>query len=75
MNPFKYGNIVSGAYFYDREDELLRIKQTSLTYDLGAVSSTQKALKSFINQGIIERINNKYEFSDPIYSMFLSTYL
>ena len=28
MNPFKYGKIVEGEYFYDREDELLRIKST-----------------------------------------------
>ena len=27
-NPFKFGNIVSGDFFYNREDELLRIKQT-----------------------------------------------
>ena len=28
INPFKFGHIVSGDFFYDREDELLRIKQT-----------------------------------------------
>lgn len=28
MNPFKYGQIVEGEYFYDREEELLRIKST-----------------------------------------------
>ncbi len=28
MNPFQYGNIVSGDFFYDRKEELLRIKQT-----------------------------------------------
>jgi len=26
MNPFKYGKIVSGNYFYDRKSELARIK-------------------------------------------------
>ena len=28
MNPFHYGNIVSGEYFYDRKEELERIVQT-----------------------------------------------
>ena len=28
MNPFKYGNIVSGEYFYDRVYEFDRIKKT-----------------------------------------------
>ncbi len=28
MNPFKYGKIVSGAYFYNRKTELARIKST-----------------------------------------------
>ncbi len=26
-NPFKFGSIVSGDYFYNREEDLLRIKQ------------------------------------------------
>lgn len=28
MNPFKYGKIVSGEFFYDRREELQRIKET-----------------------------------------------
>ncbi len=50
-------------------------KQTSITYNLGAVSSTQKALETFIDEGIIERINKKFEFSDPIYKLFLQKHL
>ena len=28
MNPFKYGTIVSGSFFYNRKTELERIKAT-----------------------------------------------
>ncbi|MDZ7742727.1 MAG: ATP-binding protein [Bacteroidota bacterium] len=28
QNPFKFGSVVGGEYFYNREKELLRIKQT-----------------------------------------------
>ncbi|MBU0559620.1 MAG: ATP-binding protein [Bacteroidetes bacterium] len=44
-------------------------------FNLGANSTTQKAINSFIEDGIIEQFNNKYEFSDPIYKLFLLKYL
>lgn len=50
-------------------------KQTSRTFDLGAVSSTQKAVEVFIEDGIIERNKNQYKFSDPIYKIFITKYL
>ena len=50
-------------------------KSTANLYNLGAGSSTQKALESFIDEGIIEKINKKFEFSDPVYKLFLQTYL
>ncbi len=46
-------------------------KQTAIKYNLGAVSSTQRALEVFIENGIIEHTKGKYEFSDPIYRMFI----
>jgi len=46
-------------------------KKTSSKYDLGAVSSTQKALESLIEQGIIDKINKTYIFTDPLYRLFL----
>jgi AAA+ ATPase superfamily predicted ATPase len=49
--------------------------QTTKNYDLGAASSIQKALDVFIDDGIIEKNQNKYEFSDPIYKVFISRYL
>jgi AAA+ ATPase superfamily predicted ATPase len=50
-------------------------KSITAKFNLGAVSTTQKALDSFISDGIIERINKNYEFSDPIYKMFLQQHL
>ncbi len=50
-------------------------KQTSTKYNLGAVSTTQKALEVFIEDGIIERSSGKYEFSDPIYKLFVNKFL
>ena len=49
--------------------------QTAKNYNLGAASSTQKALEVFIDDGIIEKNQNSYEFSDPIYKVFISRYL
>ncbi len=46
-------------------------KEIVLKYNLGAYSTTQKAISTFINEGIIENINNRYEFSDPIFKLFL----
>jgi len=47
-------------------------KKTSKDFDLGAVSSTQKTIDVFINDGIIERNQSKYDFSDPIYKNFIN---
>jgi len=46
-------------------------KQTAKEYYLGAVSSTQKAIEVLINEGIIERKNSNFFFSDPIYKEFI----
>jgi len=40
-------------------------KKTAQDFDLGAVSSTQKAIDVFISDGIIERNQSTYDFSDP----------
>lgn len=50
-------------------------KEVTNKYNLGANSTTQKAIKSFIEEGIIEHFNDRYEFSDPIYKLFLLQYL
>ena len=46
-------------------------KETISKYNLGANSTTQKAVASFIDDGIIEQSNNKLAFSDPIFKEFL----
>ena len=46
-------------------------KRITQKFSLGANSTTQKAISSFIVDGIIEQFNNKYKFSDPIYKLFL----
>jgi len=58
-------------YALSKSAEEIFSKRTADKYNLGAVSSTQKALESFIESGIIERTSNKYEFSDPIYNLFV----
>lgn len=50
-------------------------KEINMKYNLGATSSMQEAINSFINEGIIEQYSNAYEFSDPIYKLFLLKYL
>jgi AAA+ ATPase superfamily predicted ATPase len=50
-------------------------KEITEKYGLGASSTTQKAINSFIDEGIIEQINKSYIFSDPIYKLFLLKYL
>lgn len=52
------------------EKELLS-SQASQKYNLGAASTTQKALESFIDDGLVERNNTQYEFSDPFFNMFV----
>ncbi len=50
-------------------------KETTIKFNLGANSTTQKAIASFIEDGIIEQFNNKLVFSDPIFKEFLIRYL
>jgi len=52
-------------------DKGIFANETIEKYDLGPNSTTQKAITSFINDGIIEKFNNELLFSDPIYKMFL----
>ncbi len=50
-------------------------KRTAAIYNLGAASSTQKAIEVITEDGIVEHTHGKYEFSDPIYSMFINKQL
>lgn len=50
-------------------------KQTSLSFDLGPTSTTQKALEVFVEEGIVEKIRGKFESSDPVYKLFIQRQL
>jgi len=54
----------------ENPDEIFS-KKTALNNNLGAASSTQKALESLIEQGIVEKLNRKYIFTDPLYRLFI----
>jgi uncharacterized protein len=54
-----------------RDAKELYSGKTSKKYELGAASSTQKALEVLINKGIIERSKDHYEFADPMFKMFI----
>ena len=46
-------------------------KETINKFNLGANSTTQKAVASFLEEGIMEKFNNKLLFSDPLFKEFL----
>ena len=45
--------------------------ETTRKYDLGAVSSTQKALEVLIEQGIVDKTDRRYIHTDPIFVEFI----
>lgn len=119
-NPFKFGSVVSGDYFYNRSEELRRLKQTlaggnnitlyaprrygksslvkkalaeletqgfitvyvdfmsiysqenTIKHELGSLSTTQKALDVFIEDGLVEKMDKHYVLSDPLFKLFIS---
>jgi uncharacterized protein YlzI (FlbEa/FlbD family) len=46
-------------------------KSTAVKYNLGTASSTQKAIESLLEQGVVEYVNKKYVFSDPLFRQFI----
>lgn len=46
-------------------------KEYAEKYGLSSGSSTQRALNSLMETGIIEKIHDKYEFSDPLFPLYL----
>ena len=57
VNPFQFGNIVSGDYFYNREDELLRIKQTLA----GGNNVTLYAPRRYGKSSLVKKVLNELE--------------
>lgn len=43
----------------------------SKKYELGAASTTQKSLEVLLNDGIIEKENQQYQYADPFYKVFI----
>jgi len=58
-----------------RDAKELYSEKTSKKYELGAASSTQKSLEVLLNEGIIEKNLNHYEFADPMYKKFIKNNL
>lgn len=58
-----------------RDAKELYSEKTSKKYELGAASSTQKSLEVLLNQGIIEKSQDHYEFADPMYKKFIKNNL
>ena len=50
-------------------------KETTYNYNLGSVSTTQKALNVFIEDGLVEKIDNYYILSDPLFKLFINNNL
>jgi len=58
-----------------RDAKELYSGKTSKKYELGPASSTQKALEVLLNEGIIEKCHDHYEFADPMYKKFIKNNL
>jgi hypothetical protein len=54
----------------EKPDEIFSAK-TSEKFGLKAVSSTQRALEVLIEQGVVDKTDKKYFFTDPMYSEFI----
>jgi len=50
-------------------------KETTNNYDLGSVSTTQKALDVFIEDGLVEKMDKHYILSDPLFKLFINNNL
>ena len=54
----------------EQPDEIFST-ETTRKFDLGAVSSTQKALEVLIEQGIVDKTEKRYIHTDPIFVEFI----
>ena len=53
------------------ENEFIYSTEYLLKHNLGPSSSVQKGITKLIEEGIIERTKERYEYSDPIFKRFL----
>ncbi len=54
-----------------QEQENIYSKEYTQKYGLSSVSSTQRAMKRLMELEIIDKIEDKYLFSDPFFSRHL----
>jgi AAA+ ATPase superfamily predicted ATPase len=72
IDPFSsYQKKVLGALAQDTEQIFSHAYMKK--YDLGAVSSTQRAVESLINMGILERDEEQVYFSNPFFKKYIQT--
>ena len=55
-----------------KENEKVFSKGYSQKYNLSSISSIQRAISSLIQNGIIEKVENKYKFTDPFFQRYLN---
>ncbi len=72
MNPFQYGKIVSGNYFYNRKDEFARIK----TILSGGNNLVLYAPRRYGKSSLVNKVLNKLENEGyaTVYLDFMSIY-
>ncbi|MCX6584011.1 MAG: ATP-binding protein [Candidatus Aminicenantes bacterium] len=61
----------SVLHAFIREQENIYSKEYTQKHGLSSVSSTQRALKRLLELEIIEKIEDKYVFSDPFFPLYL----
>lgn len=54
-----------------QEQENIYSKEYTQKYGLSSVSSTQRAMKRLVELGIIEKMEDRYTFSDPFFPLYL----
>lgn len=71
-NPFRFGTIVSGDYFYDREEELLRLKQILSGGNNAALYAPRRYGKSSLVKKVLSEL--QLEGYVTVYLDFMSVY-
>jgi AAA+ ATPase superfamily predicted ATPase len=64
-----YQRSVLHAFLQEREN--IYSKEYTQKYGLSSVSSTQRAMKRLVELGIIEKVEDRYTFSDPFFPLYL----
>ncbi len=71
-NPFKFGSVVSGEFFYDRKDELIRIKQALA----GGNNITLYAPRRYGKSSLVKKALIEFDMEGftTVYLDFMSVY-